>query len=64
MSLFDPFSTLDLIDVLQECERQWPLSTLLRSREGTGNICVYDGDEYVAVIMLRNPPELVIVPDE
>lgn len=61
MSLFDPFSNLDLISVLQECERQWPLCTMLRSGNGTGNICVYDDDEYVAVIMLRNPPELVIV---
>lgn len=53
-----PFSLLDLIAVLQEVERRYPLAEVGRSREGTGNLCVYDGDDYVGVILLSAPPSV------
>lgn len=54
-------STLDLIAALQECERQFPLSRLMRSSNGTGNIIIFDAnDTYVGVITFNDPPKLSV----
>lgn len=58
-----PFHVLDLIAVLQELERRIPLVQVGRSREGTGNLAVYDGDDYVGVIELHAPPEFTLFGD-
>lgn len=51
---FDP---VKLVDVLAEVIQKIPGCTVGRSREGTGNLCIYDRGEYVGVIELHKEPE-------
>lgn len=53
---YRPFSVLDLMAVLQEVERRIPLAQVGRSRQGTGNLLVYDDGDYVGMIELHDPP--------
>jgi len=58
------FSPEKLILRLSEATMRWPNCTLSRSGNGIGDICIYDRDgEYVGVVELTDPPELIVIPD-
>lgn len=59
-----PFSAAELARLLDQLQQKMPDVMLGRSREGTGNLCVYNHDEYVGVIELHDPPELMLLDEE
>jgi hypothetical protein len=61
---YQPFDPDALITVISETRTQFPNCTVGRSGNGTGNLCVYDRDNYyVGVIELHDPPELYVFSD-
>lgn len=53
-----PFSISELTHWLHIAELRWPGAELRRSREGTGNIVIYQDGEYRAVLQLGERPFL------